>query len=79
MANIPIAKISVEPIEVPIDKLLEMLRPYVICRNCKFFTKDSVQTTCFNPNPIIESIEDSNGEEFSPPEEFGCMFWKMCE
>ena len=74
--SIPIAKISVEPIEMPIDQLLGMLKSYVICKNCAFFSKDTIQTTCSNPDPIIESITDSNGEEFSPPEGFGCVFWK---
>ena len=73
---IPIARISVDPITIPVEELVDMLKPYVVCEKCKFFSKDSIQTNCSNTDPVMLSIVDSNGEEFSPPEKFGCMFWK---
>ena len=67
MANIPIAKISVEPIEVPIDKLIEMIRPFMVCEKCKLFEDN--RRICITQ----DSINDPD------PEVFGCNLWTMRE
>jgi hypothetical protein len=59
------------------SQMIDAVKQFAKCENCKYFTQDAVQTTCFNP--ANEEVKDSNGEEFSPPASFGCFNWEKRE
>lgn len=61
---IPIAKINVAPIEMPIDELVKMISPFMVCEKCKLF--EDGRRVCIT--------QDFMGDP--PKETFGCNLWK---